>query len=83
MDIIKRITNWYFSKKVLPYWVILLADAAIVFASAVFTYWVIHRTQMTYDNHVAVFLSAAMFALLSWIGASCFKTYHGVLRYST
>ena len=83
MDIIKRITNWYFSKKVLPYWVILLADAAIVFASAVFTYWVIHRTQMTYDNHVAVFLSAAMFALLSWIGASCFKTYHGVLRYSS
>ena len=83
MDIIKRITNWYFSKKVLPYWVILLADAAIVFASAVFTYWVIHRTQMTYDNHVAVFLSAAMFALLSWVGASCFKTYHGVLRYSS
>ena len=83
MDIIKRITNWYFSKKMLPYWVILLADAAIVFASAVFTYWVIHRTQMTYDNHVAVFLSAAMFAVLSWIGASCFKTYHGVLRYSS
>ena len=83
MDIIKRITNWYFSKKVLPYWVILLADAAIVFASAVFTYWVIHRTQMTYDNHVAVFLTAAMFALLSWFGASFFKTYHGVLRYSS
>ena len=83
MDIIKRLSNWYFSKKVLPYWVILLADAVIVFASAVFTYWVIHRTQMTYDNHVSVFLSAAMFALLSWIGASCFKTYHGVLRYSS
>ena len=83
MDIIKRITNWYFSKKMLPYWVILLADAAIIFASAVFTYWVIHRTQMTYDNHVAVGLSAAMFAILSWIGASFFKTYHGVLRYSS
>ena len=67
----------------LPYWVILLADAAIIFASAVFTYWVIHRTQMTYDNHVAVGLSAAMFAILSWIGASFFKTYHGVLRYSS
>ena len=83
MDIIKRITNWYFSKKMLPYWVILLADAAIVFASSVFTYWVIHRTQATYDNHIAVGLSAAMFALLSWVGASCFKTYHGVLRYSS
>ncbi len=83
MDFIKRITNWYFSKKMLPYWVILLADAAIVFGSAVFTYWIFNHTEITYENHVSVFLTSALFALLSWIGASCFRTYHGVLRYSS
>ena len=83
MDFIKRITNWYFSKKMLPYWVILLADAAIVFGSAVFTYWIFNHTEITYENHVSVFLTAALFALLSWVGASCFRTYHGVLRYSS
>ncbi len=83
MDFIKRITNWYFSKKMLPYWVILLADAAIVFGSAVFTYWIFNHSDKTYENHVSVFLTAAVFAVLSWLGASCFKTYHGVLRYSS
>ena len=83
MDFIKRITNWYFSKKMLPYWVILLADAAIVFGSAVFTYWIFNHTEITYENHVSVFLTAALFALISWVGASCFRTYHGVLRYSS
>lgn len=83
MDFIKRITNWYFSKKMLPYWVILLADAAIVFGSAVFTYWIFNHSDKTYENHISVFLTAAVFAVLSWLGASCFKTYHGVLRYSS
>ena len=83
MDFIKRITSWYFSKKMLPYWVILLADAAIVFGSAVFTYWIFNHTEITYENHVSVFLTAALFALISWVGASCFRTYHGVLRYSS
>ena len=62
MDFIKRITNWYFSKKMLPYWVILLADAAIVFGSAVFTYWIFNHTEITYENHVSVFLTAALSA---------------------
>ena len=81
--IIRRASQWYFSRKVLPYWAILLADTAIVFGSAVFTYWVANKSQVTFDHHVAVFLSAALYALLSWIGARIFRTYSGVLRYSS
>ena len=83
MDIFKRISNWYFSKKVLPYWVILLADAVAVFASSVFVYWVTSNSQITFDHHVAVFTSALVYALVSWIGARIFRTYSGVLRYSS
>ncbi len=78
-----NLVNWYFSKKVLPYWVILLADSVIVFVSAVFTYWLINRSQVTFDNHRAVFFTSLMYAVLSLVGARIFRTYSGVLRYSS
>ena len=83
MDPIKRVSNWFFSKKVLPYWVILLADAAIVFGSAIFTFWIFTNSQITFDHHIEVFSTALLYAVLSWVGARLFKTYSGVLRYSS
>ena len=82
-DILWRVSNWYFSKKVLPYWVILLTDALVVFLSCLFTYWVANKSQVTYDHHIELLLAAAFYAVLSWIGARCFRTYSGVLRYSS
>ena len=83
MNFLTKISNWYFNKKVLPYWVVLVADAIIVFASTVVAYWISNRTQETFDNRFAVLSTAALYAILSLVGASCFKTYHGVLRYSS
>ena len=80
---VKKVTTWYFSKRMLPYWVILLVDAAIVFVSAFFVYWVTHRTIMTYEHRVPLICTALMYALLSWVGAKIFRTYSGVLRYSS
>lgn len=80
---IQRITHWYFDKKVLPYWVIMITDSVIVFLSAILAYWISNRTQVTFDNRFAVIATAALYALISWIGASMFKTFHGVLRYSS
>jgi FlaA1/EpsC-like NDP-sugar epimerase len=82
-DIIKKLSNWYFSKRVLPYWVIMLADAAIVFGCGVLTYWVSSNSQITYEHHQDVFLSALIYAVISFIGARIFRTYSGVLRYSS
>ena len=82
-DILWRVSNWYFSKKVLPYWVILLTDALVVFLSCLFTYWVANKSQVTYDHHIELLSAAAFYAVLSWIGARCFRTYSGVLRYSS
>ena len=82
-DILWRVSNWYFSKKVLPYWVILITDALVVFLSCLFTYWVANKSQATYDHHIELLLAAAFYAVLSWVGARCFRTYSGVLRYSS
>ena len=46
-NLIKRMTNWYFTKRVLPYWVVILADTAIVFLSCIFTYWLLNNTLET------------------------------------
>ena len=80
---VKRLSHWYFRKNILPYWVILLMDTAIVFVSALFTYWVVNRTLITFENRYALLYTALMYALLSWVGARIFKTYSGVLRYSS
>ena len=81
--IIKKVSNWYFSKKVLPYWVILLVDSGIVFISAVFAHWIANNSQIAFDMHNAVFFTAAVYAVLSWIGARIFRTYSGILRFSS
>ena len=83
MDVLKKVTSWYFSKNVLPYWVILLADAFTVFVCSIFTYWIAHNTQITYEHHTALFYTSLLYAGISWIGARVFKTYSGVLRYSS
>ena len=82
-DILWWVSNWYFGKKVLPYWVILITDALVVFLSCLFTYWVANKSQATYDHHIELLTAAAFYAVLSWVGARCFRTYSGVLRYSS
>ncbi len=79
---LKKLSKWYFSKKVLPFWCILLTDTLIVFLSCMFAYWVSNRTGTTFDNRFAVVYTSLLFSLLSWVGARLFKTYSGVVRYS-
>ena len=83
MGLIRMVSNWYFGKKVLPYWVIFLADTLIVIVSSFFTYWLTNKTLITFEHRFAVFYSSLLFAVISWVGAWCFKTYAGVLRYSS
>ncbi len=81
--IFRKVSNWYFSKRVLPYWAILLTDTLIVFVSSLFVYWLANNTQVTYNNRHSLFYTAVLFSVLSWVGARIFRTYSGVLRYSS
>ncbi|MBP5635986.1 MAG: polysaccharide biosynthesis protein, partial [Bacteroidales bacterium] len=82
-NVFKKLYTWYFSKKVLPYWVILLADTVIVFLSAVFIYWISEKSLVTFEHRQSLFFSALLYAALSWVGARIFRTYSGVLRFSS
>lgn len=83
MDTIKKLSSWFFSKKVLPYWVILLIDTAIVFASCIFIWWVMNWSHLSLAAFKSALLTSLLFSMLSWVGARLFRTYSGVLRYSS
>lgn len=80
---INKLTRLYFSKNVLPFWCVLLMDTVIVFLSCLFAYWVSNRTGHMFAHRFAVLYTALFFSLLSWVGARLFKTYSGVVRYSS
>ena len=79
----RRMTHWFFSKRLLPYWVIVLLDTLIVFMSCIFTYWVSRRTGALLEHGTDILLTALLYSVISWVGARCFRTYSGVVRYSS
>jgi len=81
--IIKQFSNWYFSRKLLPYWMIMLADTAIVFVVSVFTFWISNKTLITFEQRYPVLITSLVYVLLSLIGARVFRTYRGMLRFSS
>ena len=78
-----RIFNWYFNKNSLPYWYLILADSIIVLLSCIFTYYVLNRTVDIYSHVYTVVYTSLLYMTISWIGTVCFRTYLGVVRYSS
>lgn len=78
-----KLLSWYFSKQSLPYWCLFLADSFIVLFSGVFTFWAENRTLVMFNHRFAVLYTALLYVAISWIGSRLFKTYLGVVRYSS
>ena len=82
MNTLRKLCNWYFSRKALPYWGILAMDCTIVFLSGLFVYYLqhgglsfaLHFWQVTFGLCVCLVLYVFAFFI--------FHTYHGVMRYS-
>ena len=83
MNPFSKLLNWYFSKKSLPYWCLFLADSLIVLFSGVFTFWAENRTLVMFSHRFAVLYTVLLYVAISWIGSRLFKTYLGVVRYSS
>lgn len=83
MQSFKSLANYYFSRSTLPYWGILLLDCFFVVFSAFLAFIV---------NHGAYRVDESFLPLLATVGGAClcfiisfriFKTYVGVIRYSS
>ena len=83
MHIIDKILNWYFTKSSLPYWCILLLDSVIIYLSGLATYWAFNRGVATIANFPALSLTLCLYIAISFIGFRLFRTYSGIVRYSS
>jgi len=78
-----KLVNWYFTKRALPYWYILVMDCLIVLASGLFCYY-IDTSGIRFANHFWPLLGTLCFYLVFYlIGFRLMRTYYGVLRYSS
>ena len=83
MSFLNKLLNWYFNKKSLPYWCLFLIDSIIVLFSGLFTYWIFNRTMEMFTHRFDVLYTSLFYVVVSWIGARVFRTYSGVVRYSS
>ena len=81
--VVNKILNWYFKRESLPYWCLLLADTVIVFLSTIFAFWIFEKTQLLFNERFDVIFTALFYAALSLISSKVFRTYSGVVRYSS
>lgn len=83
MNLFRKVVDWYFSNKALPYWCILLLDCVIV----AFSSYVGHYIELGGDIFAGHFWSITRGILLGLvlfvISFRVFHTYSGIVRYSS
>ncbi len=77
------IANWYFTKKALPYWCILLLDVFILYISYIFTYIQFRSGIELVEDFHQLSLNAFIYFIFYILGFRLFKTYSGIFRYSS
>ena len=83
MNIFQNLTRWYFSKRALPFWAILLLDAMIVVAAVVLVVVLTDGAVNTLMQRKSLALAAMIYLLCYLVGFRALHTYSGVIRYST
>ncbi len=79
----RRIINWYFSRKALPYWCILVMDCVIVFLSGLFVFYLQHGWADLVSRFAQVSVGLLVSLILYIVSFFVFHTYNGVMRYSS
>ena len=83
MNILQKITNWYFTKEALPYWCVFIFDCLMTFLAGLIVFWAYHRVGYNISHLWGIINSILIYVLVAMIGFRVFKTYTGVLRYSS
>ena len=80
---LSRLSEWYFSKNALPYWGVLLLDCLAVLFSAYLGAYVELRGLEFLQALGAISIKAVLCVLLFCISFRIFRTYSGIIRYSS
>ena len=83
MKIIQKLLNWYLSINALPYWVVLVVDSLICYLSGIFVFWMYYHGAIAWENMVLLTKTIFMYMVFNLIGFRLFRTYSGIIRYSS
>ena len=83
MSYIKKLANWYFSRRTLPYWYILIFDCLVVLVSGLVCYALDHGVLHTLNDFWPVLGTLVFYLIFFVIGFRITKTYSGILRFSS
>lgn len=80
---VKKFAHWYFSRRALPYWSILLMDCAFILLAGMLAYTIDHGAATTHRMLVPLTATLGVYLLLFIVCFRLFRTYAGVIRYSS
>ena len=83
MIVFEKIFGWYFTKKAMPYWGILLLDCIFVLLSGLACYALDRGVLHTAKSFWHLVGSLCVYLIPYLIGFRVFKTYLGVMRFTT
>lgn len=82
-NFLSKIASWYFTRKALPYWSVLIIDCLCVLIAGILAFAINHGARAALDVSWTLFLIMVGVTAFFLVGFRIFRTYHGVIRYSS
>ncbi|MCF0182344.1 MAG: polysaccharide biosynthesis protein [Muribaculaceae bacterium] len=80
-SVLNKITGWYFSQQALPYWLVMIFDCSIMLLASLLAHLLYHAgSEQTISQMMATWMC---YLVVYIVGFRIFRTYSGVLRYSS
>ena len=83
MNALRKFTQWYFSRKALPYWCILLIDCALVYMSGLIVLYIQYGGLSLVQSFWPMSLGLLLCLGAYMVSFFAFHTFKGVMRYSS
>ena len=83
MNTFHKFCNWYFSRKALPYWCILIIDCASVYLSGLIVFYIQHGGLMLAQRFWPLTFGLLLCLGVYMVSFILFHTFKGVMRYSS
>lgn len=83
MNPLHKVFNWYFSRRAMPYWSVLLVDCLILLASGIAVYALKYGALYTLTIFYPLVGTLMLYSLFYILGFRIFHTYSGVIRFSS
>lgn len=83
MNILGKLTQWYFTKKAIPYWCVLVLDCIIVLCSAHLACYIEYGGMIIMNRFWHITRGMLLEMPLFILSFHLFHTYHGIIRFSS